>query len=152
MENPIFNFYSATVVSGDLQNISIVAHEFAHTFSGNLVTNSTWEHFWLNEGWTVWIEREILRRLKGESEAIFHSIVGWNDLEYGINAYGGSKSPSTCLVLQFEGRRPDDVMSKISYEKGYTFLCFLEKLLGKEKWLRFIPFVSHHRHTSYVLS
>ncbi|KAH6889447.1 peptidase family M1-domain-containing protein [Thelonectria olida] len=139
MENPIFNFYSATVVSGDRANISVVAHEFAHTFSGNLVTNASWEHFWLNEGWTVYTEREVLRRIRGSSEATFEAIVGWNELVYGIEAYGGSESPETCLVLQFQGKRPDDVMSKISYEKGYTFLCFLEQTVGRAKWLTFVP-------------
>ncbi|KAL2678664.1 hypothetical protein Neosp_009415 [[Neocosmospora] mangrovei] len=139
MENPVFNFYSATVISGDRENISVVAHEFAHNFSGNLVTNSSWEHFWLNEGWTVYTEREILRQIKGEKAAVFEAIVGWNELVYGIESYGGSESPETSLVLDLQGKRPDDVMSKISYEKGYTFLCFLEKLVGREKWMPFIP-------------
>ncbi|CAG9977221.1 unnamed protein product [Clonostachys byssicola] len=139
MENPVFNFYSATVISGDRENISVVAHEFAHSYSGNLVTNASWEHFWLNEGWTVYIERHILRELRGEDERTFHSIVGWQDLLYGIESYGGDQSPSTRLVLDFEGQRPDDVMSKISYEKGYTFLCYLESILGQKEWLRFVP-------------
>lgn len=142
MENPVFNFYSATVISGDRENISVVAHEFAHNYSGNLVTNSSWEHFWLNEGWTVYTEREILRQIKGEKAAVFEAIVGWNELVYGIESYGGSESPETSLVLDLQGKRPDDVMSKISYEKGYTFLCFLEKLVGREKWIPFIPHVS----------
>ncbi|KAL4962795.1 Metalloprotease [Aspergillus stella-maris] len=139
MENPVFNFYSATVVSGDGENISVVAHEFAHTFSGNLVTNFSWEHFWLNEGWTVYIEREILRKLRGDEEVTFQAIVGWNELVYNVAAYGGSNSIETSLVLQFQGKRPDDVMSKIAYEKGYTFLCFLEGVVGRGNWLRFIP-------------
>ena len=142
MENPVFNFYSATVVSGDRENIWVVAHEFSHTYSGNLVTNSSWEHFWLNEGWTVYIEREILRQLRGDEEVTFQAIVGWNELVYGIESYGGDESHETSLVLQFDGKRPDDVMSKIAYEKGYTFLCFLEKTVDRENWMRFIPHVS----------
>lgn len=141
MENPVFNFYSSTVISGDRENISVVAHEFAHSYSGNLVTNASWEHFWLNEGWTVYIERYILRELRGENDKTFHAIVGWQDLLYGIQSYGGNESPFTSLVLQFEGKRPDDVMSKISYEKGYTFLCYLENLVGEQKWLTFVPHV-----------
>ncbi|KAF6816147.1 peptidase family M20/M25/M40 [Colletotrichum musicola] len=139
MENPIFNFYSATVVSGDRENVSVVAHEFAHSYSGNLVTNDSWEHFWLNEGWTVYIERHIIRELRGEEEVQLQSIVGWQDLVYNIEAYGGGDSVHTNLVLQFDGKRPDDVMSKISYEKGYTFLCYLEQTVGREKWLKFVP-------------
>ncbi|WYZ44684.1 hypothetical protein EsH8_VII_001120 [Colletotrichum jinshuiense] len=139
MENPVFNFYSATIISGDRENISVVAHEFAHSFSGNLVTNASWGHFWLNEGWTVYIERYILRELRGEEEETFHAIVGWQDLMYGIESYGGSDSCHTKLVLEFEGKRPDDVMSKISYEKGYTFLKYLEYQIGRDKWLAFVP-------------
>ncbi|KAF9880698.1 leukotriene a4 hydrolase [Colletotrichum karsti] len=146
MENPIFNFYSATVVSGDRENISVVAHEFAHSYSGNLVTNDSWEHFWLNEGWTVYIERCIIRDLRGEDAVQLDTIVGWQDLLYNIEAYGGNDSVFTSLVLQFDGKRPDDVMSKISYEKGYTFLCHLEQNVGREKWHKFVP---HYFRTFY---
>ncbi|KAI8161184.1 Leucine aminopeptidase 2 [Colletotrichum sp. SAR 10_71] len=139
MENPVFNFYSATVVSGDRENIGVVAHEFAHSYSGNLVTNDAWEHFWLNEGWTVYIERCILRDLRGEEAVQLEAIVGWQDLLYNIDAYGGNESVFTSLVLEFQGKRPDDIMSKISYEKGYTFLCFLEQQVGREKWHKFVP-------------
>ncbi|TEA21625.1 Leucine aminopeptidase 2 [Colletotrichum sidae] len=139
MENPVFNFYSATVVSGDRQNIDVVAHEFAHSYSGNLVTNDSWEHFWLNEGWTVYIERHIIRELRGEDQMELEAIVGWQDLLYNIDAFGGDDSVFTSLVLQFEGKRPDDVMSKISYEKGYTFLRHLEQTVGMEKWRKFVP-------------
>lgn len=141
MENPVFNFYSATVISGDRENISVLAHEFAHSYSGNLVTNASWEHFWLNEGWTVYIERHILSELRGDDERKLHSMIGWQELLYGIKSYGGNESPSTRLVLDFQNQRPDDVMSKISYEKGYVFLCYLEGLVGNEKWLSFIPHV-----------
>ncbi|KAI3529132.1 peptidase family M20/M25/M40 [Colletotrichum abscissum] len=140
MENPIFNFYSATVVSGDRENISVVAHEFAHSYSGNLVTNASWEHFWLNEGWTVWTERNIVRELRGNDEVELQAIVGWQDLIQSIEIYGGEDSVFTSLVLEFEGKRPDDIMSKISYEKGYTFLCYLEETVGREKWLKFVPY------------
>ncbi|KAK1634037.1 peptidase family M1-domain-containing protein [Colletotrichum phormii] len=146
METPIFNFYSATVVSGDRENISVVAHEFAHSYSGNLVTNASWEHFWLNEGWTVWTERNIVRELRGDDEVELQAIVGWQDLIQSIEMYGGNDSVFTSLVLEFEGKRPDDIMSKISYEKGYTFLCYLEKTVGREKWLKFVP---HYFRTFY---
>lgn len=142
MENPVFNFYSPTVVSGDRENIGVVAHEFAHSYSGNLVTDDAWEHFWLNEGWTVYIERCILRDLRGEEAVQLEAIVGWQDLLYNIEAYGGNARVFTSLVLEFQGKRPDDIMSKISYEKGYTFLCFLEQQVGREKWHKFVPHVS----------
>ncbi|PYI08797.1 zincin [Aspergillus sclerotiicarbonarius CBS 121057] len=140
MENPIFNFYSATVISGDRANINVVAHEFAHSFSGNLVTNASWEHFWLNEGWTVYIERFILREVRGETEETLRALVGWQELEYGIESYGGENSLDTTMVLNFRDKRPDDIMSTIVYEKGYTFLRHLETTVGRGKWLPFVPY------------
>ncbi|KAF7549370.1 hypothetical protein G7Z17_g6433 [Cylindrodendrum hubeiense] len=140
MENPIFNFYSATVISGDCENVNVVAHEFAHSFSGNLVTNASWEHFWLNEGWTVYIERFILREVRGEAEETLRAMVGWQELEYGIESYGGDDSLDTAMVLDFRGKRPDDIMSTIVYEKGYTFLRYLEETVGRSSWLPFVPY------------
>ncbi|KAJ5492408.1 leukotriene a4 hydrolase [Penicillium expansum] len=140
MENPIFNFYSATVISGDRENINVVAHEFAHSFSGNLVTNASWEHFWLNEGWTVYIERFILREVRGETEETLRALIGWGELEYGIESYGGEDSLDTSMVLDFRGKRPDDIMSTIVYEKGYNFLRYLETTVGRDKWLPFVPY------------
>lgn len=92
---------------------------------------------WLNEGWTVFIERYIIRKLRGEDEETFQALVGWQELLYAIESYGGNESKFTSLVMQFDGQRPDDVMSKISYEKGYTFICYLEKTVGRDKWLMF---------------
>ncbi|CAH0057765.1 unnamed protein product [Clonostachys solani] len=139
MENPVFNFYSATVISGDRENINVVAHEFAHTYSGNLVTNASWEHFWLNEGWAVYIERYILKQLKGQEYKDFAALVGWEDLVHAVEAYGGSDSPFTKLVLEFQGKRPDDIMSVVQYEKGFIFLSYLEQIVGENKWHKFVP-------------
>ncbi|KAH7139715.1 hypothetical protein B0J13DRAFT_586293 [Dactylonectria estremocensis] len=111
MEDPIFNFYSVSVISGDCE-----------TFSGNLVNNASWEHFWLNEGWTVYIERLILPE---------------QELACGLDSYGGDDSPDTRMVLNFCRKQPDDIISTIVYKKGYPFLRRLEETVGRPKWLPF---------------
>jgi leukotriene-A4 hydrolase len=65
MENPCLTFATPTLLAGDRSLADVIAHEIAHSWTGNLVTNHTWAHFWLNEGWTVWLERKIASRLKG---------------------------------------------------------------------------------------
>lgn len=59
MENPVFTFVTPSIISGDKQNVDVIAHELSHSWSGNLVTNATWGHFWLNEGWTTYLERRV---------------------------------------------------------------------------------------------
>jgi leukotriene-A4 hydrolase len=81
MENPVYTFATPTIVSGDRQNIDVVAHELAHSWSGNLVGCGSWESFFLNEGWTMYIERRIIEQVHGGS-AHFHfsAIIGWKAL------------------------------------------------------------------------
>lgn len=141
MENPIFTFATPTVISGDRQNVDVIAHELSHSWSGNLVSNASWEHFWLNEGWTTYLERRLQAVKHGESARDFSAIIGWKALEDSINQYG-EEHEFTKLVVDLEGKDPDDAFSSIPYEKGFTFLYYLEKLVGKEKWDKFIPHVS----------
>ncbi|KAF1344186.1 peptidase family M1-domain-containing protein [Delphinella strobiligena] len=138
MENPIFTFATPTLISGDRQNVDVIAHELAHSWSGNLVSNASWEHFWLNEGWTVYIERRIMASLHGEAHRDFSAIIGWKALTDAISNYGEDHE-FTKLVVDLKGQDPDDAFSSIPYEKGSTFLYYLEKLIGKEKWDKFIP-------------
>jgi leukotriene-A4 hydrolase len=138
MENPIFTFATPTLVSGDRQNIDVIAHELAHSWSGNLVTNCSWEHFWLNEGWTVYLERRIVASLHGEQQRHFSAIVGWKALVDSVEGYGVDHE-YTKLIPDLKGKDPDDAFSSIPYEKGSTFLWYLEKLVGIEKWNTFIP-------------
>ncbi|KAF2805560.1 leukotriene A-4 hydrolase [Mytilinidion resinicola] len=144
MENPVFTFATPTIISGDKQNIDVIAHELSHSWSGNLVSNASWEHFWLNEGWTTYLERRIQAALHGEEFRDFSAIIGWKALQDSIELFGEDHE-FTKLVVDLKGKDPDDAFSSIPYEKGFVFLYYLEKQVGKEKWDKFIP----HYFTKY---
>jgi len=88
MENACLTFVTPTLLAGDRSLANVVAHEIAHSWSGNLVTNKTWESFFLNEGFTVFIERKILEKLNGGAFKGLHSIIGWEDLKGSVAQYG----------------------------------------------------------------
>ncbi|KAG0796134.1 hypothetical protein G6F26_001207 [Rhizopus arrhizus] len=121
MENPCLTFVTPTLLAGDKSAVNVIAHEIAHSWMGNLVTTNSWKHYWLNEGWTVFIERKILGRLHGEATRQFEAL---SDLF-------GSNSPKTVLNPDLrEGADPDDFFSKVPYEKGFNFLYQIEKVVG----------------------
>jgi leukotriene-A4 hydrolase len=146
MENPVYTFATPTVVSGDRQNVDVIAHELSHSWSGNLVSNASWEHFWLNEGWTTYLERRLQMAMHGGDEKYrdFSAIIGWKALSDSIANFGEDHE-FTKLIPDLKGKDPDDAFSSVPYEKGFTFLYHLEKLIGKEKWDQFIP----HYFTQY---
>lgn len=88
MENPIYTFATPTIISGDRENVDVIAHELAHSWSGNLVSNASWEHFWLNEGWTTYLERRLIAGVRGEPYRDFSAIIGWKALEDSVELYG----------------------------------------------------------------
>jgi len=137
MENPCVTFATPTILAGDRSLTSLIAHELAHSWSGNLVTNATWDDFWLNEGFTVYFERRIMEELKGKEYADMLAVLGYQDL-IGTLAELGPGDASTHLKLNLKGKDPDDGMNDIAYEKGYLFLCHLEKLAGRQKWDAFV--------------
>lgn len=139
MENPQYTFATPTVVSGDRQNVDVIAHELSHSWSGNLVSNASWEHFWLNEGWTTYLERRIQADYHGGDEhRDFSAIIGWKALSDSIEQFGEDHE-FTKLIPDLKGKDPDDAFSSVPYEKGFTFLYTLEKLIGKDKFDKFIP-------------
>jgi leukotriene-A4 hydrolase len=138
MENPVWTYATPSIISGDKQNIDVIAHELAHSWSGNLVSAASWEHFWLNEGWTVYLERRIVAALHGEEHRHFSAIIGWKALEDSIKQFGEDHE-YTKLVVDLKGQDPDDAFSSIPYEKGFHALYAFELLIGKEKWDTFIP-------------
>ncbi|MEP3970170.1 MAG: M1 family metallopeptidase, partial [Nonlabens sp.] len=137
MENPRLTFATPTVIAGDKSLTSLVAHELAHSWSGNLVTNATWNDFWLNEGFTVYFETRIMEALYGKDRANMLALIGRQDLEDELEAL--SESPNdTKLKLDLKGRNPDDGMNSIAYDKGYLFLRTLEEKVGREQMDAFL--------------
>ncbi|KAL1606032.1 Leucyl aminopeptidase yscIV [Nothophoma quercina] len=138
MENPVWTYATPSIISGDKQNIDVIAHELSHSWSGNLVSCASWEHFWLNEGWTTYLERRIQAYIHGEPHRHFSAIIGWKALEESIERYG-TDHEYTKLITNLKGQDPDDAFSSVPYEKGFHALYQFELLLTKEKWDKFIP-------------
>ncbi|WP_026999952.1 M1 family metallopeptidase [Eisenibacter elegans] len=131
MENPRLTFVTPTLLAGDRSLTSVVAHELAHAWSGNLVTNATWEDLWLNEGFTVYFERRLMEKLYGEDYGQMLGALGVQDLHQTI-AKMGETNPDTRLKLDLKGRDPDEGISDIAYEKGFLMLYALEQAAGRE--------------------
>ena len=128
MENPCMTFVTPTLLAGDRSLADVVAHEIAHSWTGNLATNATWDHFWLNEGWTTWFQRKIMARIKNNHKFLdFDAIDGRKHLRDAIEEM---KPENTRLVLDIGDEDPDDSYSAVAYEKGFTLLLYLERLVG----------------------
>ncbi len=137
MENPMLTFATPTVIAGDRSLVSLVAHELAHSWSGNLVTNATWNDMWLNEGFTVYFERRIIEALYGKAEFQMQEIIGRQDLMSTVEDKGDT-SRDTRLKLDLAGRDPDEGLSDIAYEKGYAFLRTIEENVGRVAFDEFL--------------
>lgn len=139
MENPMLTFVNPTVITGDKSLVSVVAHELAHSWSGNLVTNRTWNDFWLNEGFTVYFEERIMEKLYGKDISDISAFIELRDLENELVRIKKSKFPEDSrLFLDLKKRNPDDAMNSIAYVKGAFFLKTLEQRVGREKFDRFL--------------
>ena len=137
MENPRLTFCTPTVIAGDRSLVNLIAHELAHSWSGNLVTNATWNDFWLNEGFTVYFERRISEAMNGKSYVDMLWELGYQDLEKEV-ADLGADSKDTWLKLDLTGRDPDDGLTDIAYEKGALLLRLIEENVGREKFDAFL--------------
>ncbi len=137
MENPRLTFLTPTVIAGDRSLVSLVAHELAHSWSGNLVTNANWNDFWLNEGFTVYLERRIMEELEGREYSEMLALLGQQDLEQTF-AELGAGSPDSHLRLDLAGRNADDGMTDVAYEKGYFLLRTLEEAVGRSRFDAFL--------------
>ncbi|MFB9052496.1 M1 family metallopeptidase [Formosa undariae] len=137
MENPRLTFATPTVIAGDKSLTTLVAHELAHSWSGNLVTNATWNDFWLNEGFTVYFEIRIMEALYGKERADMLALIGRQDLDDELEALKDSPN-DTKLKLDLKGRDPDDGMNSIAYDKGYLFLRTLEEHVGRKNMDAFL--------------
>ena len=135
MENPRLSFITPTVVAGDKSLVNLIAHELAHSWSGNLVTNATWEDLWLNEGFTSYVENRIMEEVYGRDRAVMEQALDAAGLRAQLKTID---APDTRLNLKLNGRDPDDAFSSVPYTKGQLFLIYLENKFGRDK---FDPFV-----------
>ena len=137
MENPRLTFATPTILAGDRSLVALVAHELAHSWSGNLVTNATWNDFWLNEGFTVYFEHRIMEKVYGRDYSEMLAVLTLKDLKEEIQSIGVTNN-DTKLKLDLAGRDPDDGMTNIAYDKGYFFLRLCEETFGREQWDAFL--------------
>ena len=140
MENPNLTFLTPGVIAGDRSLTSLLAHELGHSWSGNLVTNATWDDIWLNEGFTTYVEHRIGEEIFGKKEAEMQDVLTRKDLDDNIAEYGAT-NPDTRLKVSLTNRNPDDGISQIPYVKGYNFLKVIEAAVGREK---FDPFIKNY--------
>jgi len=133
MENPTLTFLTPTFIAGDKSLVGLVAHELAHSWSGNLVTNATWADSWLNEGFTSYFENRIMEAIYGPKRAAQEASLSFDDMEKAL-AEEGRTAPVTRLNLAKVEGVPDGGATGIIYDKGAVFLRTLERLVGREKW------------------
>ena len=137
MENPLLTFASPTIITGDKSQVYVATHEIAHSWTGNDVTCKNWEHFWLNEGFTVFEERKVSAQLYGEEFAKVEALLGnfsmYEDMKnYGLDDVYSSLHPT------LKGDNPDSSFSEVPYEKGFQLLTFLESFVGPELFQTFL--------------
>src|SRR6478672_1112101 len=137
MENPNLTFLTPTVLAGDRSLTSLLAHELGHSWSGNLVTNATWDDIWLNEGFTTYVEHRIGEAVFGVNEAKMQDVLSRKVLAINLDEIGND-SPDSRLKVDTSGRNPDDGLSDIPYEKGYAFLQTIEAAVGRDKFDAFL--------------
>ncbi|MDK2766406.1 MAG: M1 family metallopeptidase [Sphingomonas sp.] len=129
MENPNLTFFTPTIITGDRSNTDVLAHELAHSWSGNLVTNATWADGWLNEGFTTYFENRIMEALYGKERAAIYSDLDYAGMLRDVKNAGGDSAPSTRLHGE-----PGDSAGQLDYLKGSTFLRTIEYAVGRKRF------------------
>ena len=139
MENPTLTFLTPTFIAGDKSLTSLIAHELAHSWSGNLATNATWADFWLNEGMTTYATSRIVEKVYGPEVAAQQVALGIDAMNTAVADNGGPTGADTRLHIDIKGRHPDVALTDIAYEKGAAFLRTIESIVGRERfdaWLK----------------
>lgn len=142
MENPRLTFLTPTLLAGDKSLVNVVAHEIAHSWSGNLVTNATWRDAWLNEGFTSYVENRIIEAHFGRERALMEQALQLADTKRDIE--GAARPELTRLDLPADIAHPDDAFSQIAYGKGQFFLIFLEQRFGRAAFDAFLKSYFEH--------
>lgn len=135
MENPRLSFITPTVIAGDKSLVNLIAHELAHSWSGNLVTNESWRDLWLNEGFTSYVENRIMEEVFGQKRALMEQALDAQNLRSLVKTMPEN---DTVLYVDLQGRDPDAAFSSVPYTKGQLFLIYLEKKLGRDTFDAFI--------------
>jgi len=150
MENPRLSFITPTVIAGDKSLVNLIAHELAHSWSGNLVTNASWRDLWLNEGFTSYVENRIMEEVFGRDRAIMEQALDSQNLNTEIVELAAG---DTQLYIDLKGRDPDDAFSSVPYTKGQFFLLYLETKFGREKFDKFVlDYFNQHAFESLTTS
>jgi leukotriene-A4 hydrolase len=133
MENPRLTFATPTILAGDRSLVSLIAHELAHSWSGNLVTNATWNDFWLNEGFTTYFENRIMEAVYGAEHAAMERALARQELDEALAALGRDTRKGW-LFGELEGKDPDDYDPAVQYDKGALLLHTIESIVGRKRW------------------
>lgn len=135
MENPRLTFATPTILAGDRSLVGLIAHELAHSWSGNLVTNATWRDFWLNEGFTVYFERRIQEEVYGIERSEMEALIEKQEL---IQEMSELPDKDEILYVDLKGRDPDEGFTRVPYVKGMLFLRRLEEIFGRDRFDTFL--------------
>lgn len=135
MENPQLAFITPTVIAGDQSLVSLIAHELAHSWSGNLVTNATWRDLWLNEGFTSYVQNRIMEVVYGEERARMERMLADQSLRHSISSLTERQQ---ILHLELEQRDPETIFTRVPYDKAAAFLFFLEERVGRDTFDAFV--------------
>ncbi len=135
MENPRLSFITPTIIAGDKSLVGLIAHELAHSWSGNLVSNATWRDLWLNEGFTTYVENRIMEAVFGERRARMEAVLGYQSLMKEMEELDPEEE---ILAIDLEGEHADAVFTDIPYDKGMLFLMWLEEAFGRERFDAFL--------------
>ncbi len=135
MENPMLTFATPTILAGDKSLVGLISHELAHSWSGNLVTNATWRDFWLNEGFTTYIENRIQEAIYGREPALMEQVLDYRELEAELAAH---EPADQILYIDLTGRDPDEGCTRIPYIKGALLLRLMEETFGREAFDAFL--------------
>jgi aminopeptidase N len=141
MENPRLTFATPTVIAGDKSLVGLVSHELAHSWSGNLVTNATWSDFWLNEGFTTYIENRIQEAVYEREQALMEQVLARRELDQELATFDKADQ---ILQINLNGRDPDEGTTEVPYVKGSLFLRQLELTFGRPTFDAFLrSYFSH---------